>query len=237
MIKLDRDYSSQGKISAGSGLYVFDDIISKYVLLIPTSDMPSENAPESIENPLLTVSVNGQVEGKQSLEQMEFTFNWTRDNQRRLSKYAGKTLNLLIRDGMEYTGRLLKGTLAFGRDAQSDNDIMNGLLWVTPTEDMGNVDDIRDIIAQTSIITSALVTDVKLDSKSLSTTFSQTVQATTGATVTAKSESDTIATATLSDGQLTITPVAKGNTIIVVSCSGTSVNEGSSERTIMVTVA
>lgn len=41
MIRLDRDYASVGIISAGSGIYVFDDTLNKYVLLIPTSDMPA----------------------------------------------------------------------------------------------------------------------------------------------------------------------------------------------------
>lgn len=231
MINLDRNYSSKGLISAGSGIYVYDDDLGRYILLIPTSDMPSETAPETIENPLLTVSVNGQIEGKQTMEQKEFTFNWNRDNQRRLAKYSGKQVKLLERDGMEFTGRLYKGTIAYGKDAQSDNVIMNGKLWITVNEDLGPVDDARDMIALTSVITSALVTDVKIAGTG---TFEQVVETTDGGHVTATSEAPSVCSASITSGKLTITGVAKGYTIVKLVC--TADGEGSSERTIMVEV-
>ena len=57
MIKLDRDYQSVGIISAGSGIYAYDDTLTKYILLCPTSDMPAgAGAPDTIDNPILTVS-------------------------------------------------------------------------------------------------------------------------------------------------------------------------------------
>ena len=231
MIKLERDYNSVGVISAGAGIYVFDDTLSKFVLLVPTSDMPAgAGAPDTIDNPLLTVSRNGQVEGKQTFAQKEFTINWNRDNIRRLNKYVGRQLKFLERDGMEFTGSMYNGTLSFDKDAFSDNAIMQGKIYITVTEDLGFVDDMRDLYAHTAIITSPLP-EIKIEGTN---SVKLQIETSVGAIVTAKSESDTVATATLSDGELTITGVAEGNTIIALTCSATG--EATSERTIMVSV-
>ena len=231
MIKLDREYASVGIISAGSGIYVYDDTLAKYILLIPTSDMPAgAGAPDTIDNPILTVSRNGPVEGKQSVDQQEYTFNWNRDNVRRLNKYTGKRLKFLERDGMEFTGNIFIGTLAFDKDAFSDNEIMNGKLYITVNEDLGFVDDIRDLYAPTAIITSPL------PALTIVGTASATVkiETSTGASVTATSESTSVATVSYSSGTLTVTGVATGNTIVKLVCSATG--EAPSERTIMVSV-
>lgn len=231
MIRLDRDYPSLGVISAGSGIYVFDDTLNKFILLIPTSDMPAgAGAPDTIDNPILTVSRNGQVEGKQTVSQKEYTFNWNRDNIRRLNKYVGKQVRFLERDGMEYTGNLFLGTLAFDKDAFADNEIMNGNLFITVNEDQGFVDDVRDIIAPTAIITSALPA-LTLAPQG---TAELVISTSAGATVTATSETTSVATVAYSEGRATITGVAAGNAIIKYSCSATG--EATSERTQIITV-
>lgn len=231
MIKLDRDYNSVGIISAGSGLYVYDDALKKFVFLIATSDMPAgAGAPDTIENPLLSVSRNGQVEGKQTVDQKEFTFNWNRDNLRRLEKYAGKPLRFLERDGMEFTGSMYNGTLSFDKDAYADNAIMQGKFWVTVTEDLGFVDDIRDIYALTAVITSPLpaITIEGTNNVKLSLATSPK------ATITVKSETTSVCTATITNNELTVTGVAEGHAIVALTCSAEG--EASSERTFMVTV-
>jgi hypothetical protein len=235
MIKLDRDYQSTGVISAGSGIYVLDTTLNKYVLLVPTSDMPAgAGAPDTIDNPLLTVSRNGQVEGKQTVQQKEYTYNWNRDNNRRLAKYAGTQQSFLERDGMEYTGNLFNGTLTYDKDAFADNELMAGKLYITVNEDTGYDDDIRDIIAPTAIITNALPS-VTIKGTG---TASIVLKTSEGATVTPTSESTSVATVAMGTGdnanKLTITGVAVGTTIVKLVCSAT--NEGSSERTIMVKV-
>lgn len=232
-IKLKRDYDSKGIISAGAMICVYDDTLAKYILLVPTTDMPAgPGAPDTIDNPILTTSYIGQVEGKQTLEQKEYTINWSRDNIRRLNKYSGKPLSFLEIDGQEYTGRKFNGTLTFDKDSYSDNAIMPGKVWITVTEDLGYVDDVRDIYAETAIITSPLPEQV------ISGTATATVSLKTSAsaTVTATSEATSVATATINvtTGNLEITGVAAGHTIVKLVCSATG--EASSERTILVTV-
>lgn len=231
MIKLDRDYNSTGVISAGAGLYVYDDTLKKFILLIPTSDMPAgAGAPDTIENPLLTVSRNGQVEGKQTVDQKEFTFNWNRDNIRRLNKYAGRQLQFLERDGMEYTGNMYNGTLSFDKDAYSDNAIMQGKMWITVNDDLGFVDDIRDLYALTAVITSPLPAITISGTNSVKMTLSTSPNA----TISAKSEADSVCTAQITGNELTVTGVADGNTIVELTCSAEG--EAPSVRTFMVQV-
>ena len=235
MIRLDRDYASVGIISAGSGLYVWEDTLSKFILLVPTSDMPAgAGAPDTIENPILTVSKNGQVEGKQTIEQKEYTYNWNRDNNRRLEKYVGKQVEFLERDGMEFTGNRFIGTIAFDKDAFADNELMNGKLYVTVNEDLGYVDDIRDLIAQTAIITSPLPTINITGTNSVTIALKSSANA----TITATSETSSVATASMGTGadanKLTVTGVANGYAIVKLTASATG--EASSERTFMVNV-
>lgn len=232
-IKLDRVYDSKGVISAGAGIYVYEteNNLNKFVLLVPTTDMPAgPGAPETIDNPILTTEVIGQVQGKQTIEQKEYTINWNRDNIRRLEKYANKQCTFLERDGMEYTGRKFVGTLAYDKDAFSDNAIMVGKVWITVNEDLGIVDDIRDIYALTAVITSPLPETTVQATK----TADLEISTSPDATVTALSETASVATATYASGKLTITGVAAGHAIIKLTCSATG--EGTSERTLLVNV-
>jgi hypothetical protein len=92
------------------------------------------------------------------------------------------------------------------------------------------VDDCRDLVQPTAIITSPLPDVVVAPNGEVDVMIETSV----GATVTATSKSTSIATATYADGKLTITGVAAGNTLIELVTSAT--NEATSYRTIAVTV-
>lgn len=234
-VRLERDYNNLGVISAGSALYVYNDTLNKFEILVPTRTLPAgAGAPETIENALLTVSINGQVEGKSSVQQKEYTINWNRDNIRRLDKYKGKTVRFLEVYGEEFIGGLFNGTISYSNSEISDNNLMEASIYLTVTEDLGYVDDVRDIIVPTAVVNSPLpkITLVGTDSVSI------TLDTTPNATVTATSESTTIATATMGTGdnanKLTVTGVAKGKTIIDLKTTATG--EAESHRTFMVNV-
>lgn len=232
-INLDRTYTDEGIISAGSGLYVYDDTDKKFKLLIPTSDLPAtKGAPDTVEKTVLTDSSVTEVEGLQSNDQKEYTYNYHRDNIRALKKYAGSVHTFMERNGMDYTGEKFTGTLSMGRDAVSVNGILQGKFYITvnSAEDYP-VDDIRDLIEKTAIILTPLPS-VEITGTGTSTLALET---SADATVTATSESTSVATATIANNTLTITGVKAGHTLIKLSCSATG--EATSERTIMVTVA
>lgn len=232
-VQLDRTYTDVGIISAGSGLYVYDSNDSKFHLLIPTSDLPAtKGAPETVEKTVLTDSSVTEVEGLQTNDQKEYTYNYHRDNIRALKKYAGKVQTFLERNGMDFTGERFTGTLSMGRDTVSVNGILQGKFYITVNSaDEYPVDDIRDLIEKTAIIYTPL------PSMDITGATSQVLdlQVSEGATVSATSEATSIATVSVSSNKVTVTGVANGNTLIKLVCSKTG--EASSERTIMVSVS
>lgn len=232
MIQLDRTYTDVGIISAGSGLYVYDNTDSKFHLLIPTTDLPqTKGAPETVEKTVLTDSSVTQIEGLQTNDQKEYTFNYHRDNIRALKKYAGTVQTFIERNGMDFTGEKFTGTLSIGRDAVSINGVLQGKFYITVNSaDEYPVDDIRDLIEKTAIIITPLpsVEITGTNSKVLD------LETSTGATVTATSESTSVATVSVSNNKVTITGVAAGNTLVKLVCAASG--EASSERTVMVSV-
>ena len=232
MIKLDRTYTDQGIISAGSGLYVYDSNDSKFHLLIPTTDLPAtKGAPDTVEKTVLTDSSVTEVEGLQSNDQKEYTYNYHRDNIRALKKYAGKVQTFLERNGMDFTGEKFTGTLSMGRDAVSVNGILQGKFFITVnSSEEYPVDDVRDLIEKTAIIYTPL------PSIEIVGTAKQVLdlEVSEGATVAAKAEGTGVCTVSAEGNKLTITGVAAGHDIIELTCSAEG--EATSTRTIMVTV-
>lgn len=228
---MERYYTDKGFISKGASLMILDSSDSKYFMLIPTTDMPeTKGAPSTQAKTVLTDGSVTEVEGLQTNEQKTYTFNYHRDNIRQLKKYVNKSLSFLERNP-DNTGEKYTGTMKFGRSALSVDGIVQGQMFITVNSaDELPVDDVRDIIKKTAIITTPLP-DVEISGTN---NVEIAIETSENATVTATSESTTIATATYSDGKLTITGVAAGTTLIDLETSATG--EAKSYRTIAVTV-
>ena len=228
---MERYYTDKGFISKGASLNILDPQDSKYFLLIPTTDMPeTKGAPSTQDKTVLTDNAITQTEGLQTVDQKVYTFNYHRDNINILKKYAGKALSFLERNP-DNTGEKYTGSFQFGRSALSVDGIVQGQIYVTvSSSDDFPVEDVRDIMKPTAIITSPLP-DVQV-----SGTNSVDIAITTseGAVVTATSESTSIANANYETGKLTITGVAKGYTKVILTCSKTG--EATSTRSILVEV-
>ena len=228
---MERYYTDKGFISKGASLMILDNSDSKYFMLIPTTDMPeTKGAPSTQAKTVLTDGSVTEVEGLQTNEQKTYTFNYHRDNIRQLKKYVNKSLSFLERNP-DNTGEKYTGTMKFGRSALSVDGIVQGQMFITVNNaDELPVDDVRDIIKKTAIITTPLP-DVEISGTNK---VEIAIETSENATVTATSESTTIATATYSNGKLTITGVAAGTTLIDLETSATG--EAKSYRTIAVTV-
>lgn len=231
-ISLDRTYTDKGVISAGSAIYVYDSNDSKFKLLIPTTDLPAtKGAPDTIEKTVLTDSSVTQIEGLQTNDQKEYTYNYHRDNIRALKKYSGGVHTFLERNGMDMTGEKFTGTLSMGRDAVAVNGVMQGKFYITVNSaEEEPIDDIRDLIEQTAIIVTPL-SPIEISGTSNIIIDLETSE---GATVAAVAEGTGIITVQISNNKLTITGVKKGNDIVKLTCSKTG--EATSERTIAVSV-
>lgn len=225
-----RYYTDKGVLSKGASLNIQDDD-GKYFLLVCTTNLPATaSAPNTIEKTVLTDSRVTQVEGLQTMDQKEYTFNYHRDNIRQLMKYAGKTLSFIERNADD-TGEKFTGSFAFGRSEITVNGLEQGTIYVTVNDaEEYPLDDVRDIIKPTAIITTPL-NDVKLTGTG---SIVLPISTSPNATVKATSDSESIATVTYADDKLTITAVAKGNTFINLETSATG--EATSYRSIAVSV-
>lgn len=225
-----RYYTDKGILSKGACLTV-QDTDGKYMLLIPTSNLPAtKGAPATVEKTVLTDNAVTQVEGLQTNDQKTYTFNYHRDNLIQLNKYVNKSL-AFMEVNADMTGEKFNGTLVYGRTGVEVNGIEQGEIYITVTNaDELPVTDVRDLVKDTAIITSPL-NDIELTGTE-STILN--IETSAGATVTATSKSTSIATASYDDNKLTITGVAAGNTMIELTTSKTG--EATSYRTIAVTI-
>lgn len=228
---MERYYTDKGFISKGASLNILDPADSKYFLLIPTTDLPeTKSAPSTQEKTVLTDSSITQTEGLQSVDQKTFTFNYHRDNINILKKYAGKSLSFLERNP-DNTGEKYTGTFQFGRSALQVDGIVQGQIFLTVNSaDEFPVEDVRDIIKHTAVITSPLPDVTVTGTNSVEVA----IETSEGATVEATSASTSIATANYSTGKLTVTGVAEGFTKITLVTS--KEGEASSTRSILVEV-
>ena len=121
--------------------------------------------------------------------------------------------------------------MKFGRSALSVDGIVQGQMFITvnSAEELP-IDDVRDIIKKTAVITTPLP-DVTITGTN---SIEIAIETSEKATVTATSASTSIATVNYSNGKLTITGVAAGYTMInlVTSADG----EAPSYRSIAVEV-
>ena len=226
-----RYYTDEGYITKGMSLNILDETDNKFRMLIPVSEMPeTASAPSTQQKTVLSDVKHTYVEGLQSSDQKTYAFNYHRDNIRELKKIAGKPLTFLERN-TDDTGEKFKGTLKFGRNSASVDSLLQGQIFITVNEaDEFPLDDVRDLIKPTAIITSALH-DVELTG-----TASEIIPIETSpsATVSVASSSTSIATASYADGKLTITGVATGTCFINLTISATG--EATSYRSIAVRV-
>lgn len=225
-----RYYTDKGVLSKGACLMV-KDTDGKYMLLIPTTNLPAtRTAPATVEKTVLTDNAVTQVEGLQTNDQKTYTFNYHRDNLIQLNKFKGKNLEFIERNADD-TGEKFTGTMVYGRSGVEVNGIEQGEIYITVTSSEDEpLEDVRDLVKKTAVITSPL-NDITL---AVGESNIQTIELSDGATVTATSESSTVATGTYADGKLTIAGVAAGNTMINLVVSKTG--EATSYRTIAVTV-
>ena len=232
MIQLDRTYTDKGIISAGSGLYV--QVGGLYQLLIPTTDLPAtKGAPDTLEKTVLTDSSVTQIECLQTNDQKEYTFNYHRDNIRRLKQFAGEVHTFIERNGMDFTGEKFTGTLSIGRDAISVNGVMQGKFYIT----VNNAEEL-EVIPMTLVNESESERKYNYEAEiELATggTKSITLETSPNASFSVSSEASAIATVSKNNNTITITGVSVGSTFIDVTCSAS--DEATSTRTIMVIVS
>lgn len=204
----------------------------KYSLFIPVTNTGElGSAPEQIEKTVIGNMAKSYIQGRKDSPQQSLTYYVHRDNLRLLKKYKGTTQDFLRVfpdfSAVKYSGQI-DGTFS----DTALNSAEQGTISVTITVPEEIVDDCYDLIEDTAIFTNDIPESIKLEG-----TTPKIINVTTNpsdATVTATSETSTVATASYSAGKVTITGVKNGSTI--VSLKTTKAGFASWERTIHVVV-
>lgn len=205
----------------------------KYSLFIPVTNLGElGSAPEQIEKTVIGNMAKSYIQGRKDSPQQSLTYYVHRDNLRLLEKYKGTTQDFL-RVFPDFSAVKYSGQIDMTISDTGLNSAEQGTISVTITVPEEIVDDCYDLIEDTAIFTNDIPEAVKLASSE-----TKKINVTTNpadATVTVKSETEGIATATYDAGVVTINAVAKGSAIITLTTS----KEGfaSWTRTIHVVVA
>lgn len=228
----DKIDDTRAQNGIGTQLNIWDDKLKKFKLLMPLETVPSViGSTNTVEVDLLTSSMITKIEGKKSVDDKDVTFLWHRDNLRRLREIEGKQCKFLV-SYPDFTGWGFEGKISYKPDDASSDKLTGTFTIVANAVDEKETEDVRDMLVKTCFITSVVPSYVELSgSGSVDIALSSNVS---GATFEAKSNSASVATASISSNKLTITGVAKGNAIVEVTSS--SSDKASWTTTIAVTV-
>lgn len=171
----------------------------KYHILMPLETVPSVNgSTDTFDFDLLTCKSKGQVEGKESLDQIEVDFMWHRDNIVKLEDLQGVVLDFMVvyRD---YTARTFTGTIKV-RPQEAGADVMRGTMAITPmSASLKTILDARDLIKPTVGFVNKIPTDIVITDANGYDVVVETDPARATATISAKfedNETDFVATPT-----------------------------------------
>lgn len=200
----------------GSAIFIRRGGATKYSLWLTVSDMPQTgSAPETIEKTVTTSRTKNYTFGRKDNAQKEFTFMAHRDNFITLKGDYNKKCDFL-QINPDGTGWKFQGFVSFYQDsvALGGNLTGKGVITVSQADELP-VDDVTDIIEETVTFTSAIDDVVKLEGTGKKEIVIETDPA--DATVTAVSDTESVATATYAEGKITITGVASGSSIVKIT--------------------
>lgn len=227
-INLQKHCDNRGLAGYGAAL-LYRDIKAgdkKYHLLYAGEGVPSVNGSvDTFEYDILTCISKSQVEGKETLDQKDTEFLWHRDNVKRLEKLQGRVIDFLA-VYPDFTGREFKASIKV-RPNDVTNDLVRGTLTFTPIwASTETLDDVSDIIQDTLAFATPTPSKVEVSTTKPLEMECKLVQEADTCTITAKSNSDDIATAEISGGKLTITgKIAGKSAIITLTASDSDTSE------------
>lgn len=207
---------TRARLGAGSALYsdYFSDD-TKYQLLCPTVEAPFIGTEVAeVEIKVSSSKTVGKINGIETLNAGETTVYMHRDVIKILEEISGKTINLLSMAG-DFTGFKYTGVITYTPSNATTDDAWQGTIKITPKTKPVYVENCYPIVKPTAHFTSGIEAVVELDETT--GTYETTIETKpSGVTVTAKSASSDIATATITGNKLTITGVAEGSVIITL---------------------
>lgn len=209
----------------GSAIFIRREEDTKYHLWLPVSNLPaSGSSPETVETTVTTSRAKTYTYGRQDRGQKEFTFNAHRDNFRILNEDYNKKFDFL-QVNPDGTGWKFAGAVSYFQDEVSvgGNLTGKGVITVASSDEKITM-NVLDLIEDTITFVSTVPDYVKLTG-----TGTNTINIVTDpedATLTVESDTEGVATASVSDKAVTITGVAAGSAIITIKATKSGFADG-----------
>lgn len=204
----------------------------KYSILIPVEGTGENGStPAQLDKTAIGNRQSTSVEGRTENPQKTMPFYLHRDNITILENLKGTTQEFL-RLLPDFTGFKFSGSINYMANNTDVGGLEQGQITITPTTSDEYVENCFDLVEDTVVITNSIDEVIEIDG-----TASEVINITTNpgdANVTATVNGEGVATATYSEGKVTITGVATGSDIVIITAS----KEGyaSFDRSILVIV-
>ena len=207
---------------------------SKYSLWMAVTNIPATgSAPEQVETTVTTSRKKTYTFGRQDNPQKECTFMAHRDNFMILKEDYNKQLDFL-QVNPDGTGWAFQGFVSFYQDEISVGSNLTGkaVITVSSSEELPR-DNVSDIIQETVTFVSAVPADVTI--KGTNTYKFNVVTDPSDATLKATSLTEGVATATVSEKEVTITGVTKGSCLVKLEAEKANCAKGTTYILVNVT--
>lgn len=204
----------------------------KYRLFIPLETVPTiEGSVDTFEFDLLNSKSKGKVQGKEALDDKDNEFLWHRDNIIRLEKYEDMVLDFMVVYA-DFTAKKFSGQIKT-RPNDVTSDVARGTFTITPmSAQIKTIYDCRSEIIETVFFDTAIPDSIVVTGTGTKTIVVKT--APTSATLSVKSDKETVARASVVSNTVTVTGVSNGYTYITITASATGM--ASWETTVLVEV-
>lgn len=207
----------KAQLGIGSAVYVKDPVDGKFFIAFPAEEIPSFSGDtESVEINVTTSATKTKIAGKETLNDVEFEIFNHRDNKALCEKFEKEPQEWLIVDG-DYSGERATGTMSWKTGSRNANDPSKITVKITPSKLISkNIENVKPLLKETAKIVTAIPTVVHLD-KTTGTYVKDIALDPADATITVKSEVESVATATAAENKVTITGVKEGESLITIT--------------------
>ena len=228
---------NRGITDIGAALFVKRGGDTKYHLWMLTTNIPANGSTISnIDTTVLTSRVNTGKAGRSNPGTRSVTFLAHRDNFEILKNDHRKTLDFL-QVNPDGTGYKFSAQVTHYQDEATVGTALTGKADLTVTKaDELPISNVMDIIQDTVTFESAIAAVVRVKAEN-GDGHTATINVETDpadATVTATSDTTSVATAAIASGVLTITGVAAGSAIVKVTASKTDLATGTTHILVIV---
>lgn len=204
----------------------------KYSILLPVEGTGENGStPAQLDKTAIGNAQATSVEGRTENPQKTIPFYTHRDNINILENIAGENHDFL-RLLPDFTGFKYSGSVSYMANNTDAGSLEQGQLTITPTTKDEYVENCFDLVEDTVVFTSSIdevVTVVGTGTKVINVTTNPS-----DATISATSDTEGTATASVSEKAVTITGVKAGSAIITITA--TKAGYASFKRTVLVIV-